>query len=240
MGNGFENFDNPGYYYGDFGNVEYGIEILGGVAGFILVVSLLMYLAMIAFAIVSYVFSSLGIYTIAKRRGIRQPWLAWIPIGSMWTVGSISDQYQYVTKGNVRNRRKVLLGLYIGLLAALFIALLSMFVGMIVSAFVDAMLIVLVVVLSWVAILVLEIVLLVYYYIAMYDVYRSCNPDNAVVNLLLSIFVSVATPFLIFACRSKDLGMPPRKVAQPTPAAAEEAPAAEIVTVEAEAPKAEG
>lgn len=52
-----------------------------------------------------YVLEALGIYTIAKRRGIHNPWLAWIPVAQYWILGSISDQYQYVVKGNVRNRR---------------------------------------------------------------------------------------------------------------------------------------
>ena len=32
-------------------------------------------------SLVTYIFSSLGFYTLAKRRGIRAPGLAWIPIG---------------------------------------------------------------------------------------------------------------------------------------------------------------
>ena len=40
----------------------------------------------------AYVLWSLGVYTIAKRRGIRKPWLSWIPVGNLWILGSISDQ----------------------------------------------------------------------------------------------------------------------------------------------------
>ena len=44
-------------------------------------------------AVITYIFSSLGSYTLAKRRGIRAPGLAWIPIGGVrWILGSLADQ----------------------------------------------------------------------------------------------------------------------------------------------------
>ena len=49
--------------------------------------------------IATYVLSALGLYTIAKRRGLNHPWLAWIPVASAWIVGSLSDQYRYVVNG---------------------------------------------------------------------------------------------------------------------------------------------
>ena len=83
----------------------------------IVIALLVYYLIFFVFAIVSYVLRSVGLYTIAKRRGIHHPWLAWLPIGDAWIMGSISDQYQYVAKGKIRNRRKVLLGLNIAMFA---------------------------------------------------------------------------------------------------------------------------
>ena len=43
--------------------------------------------------IASYVMTSLSVYTIAKRREINNPWLAWIPVANYWIVGSIADDY---------------------------------------------------------------------------------------------------------------------------------------------------
>lgn len=63
--------------------------------------------------VAAYVLTALALYTIAKRRGIKRPWLAWIPVADMWLLGCISDQYRYVTKGQVTNRRKTLLTLNI-------------------------------------------------------------------------------------------------------------------------------
>ena len=57
-------------------------------------------------SVACYVLEALSLYTIAQRRGIRKPWLAWIPVVNVWIVGSISDQYQYVVNRRIQNRRK--------------------------------------------------------------------------------------------------------------------------------------
>ena len=64
-------------------------------------------------SIAMYVLSSLGLYTIARNRGISKPWLAWIPVVNLWTLGAISDQFQYVARGQVHSKRKALLALSI-------------------------------------------------------------------------------------------------------------------------------
>ena len=168
-------------------------------------------------AIAAYVLLALGLYAIAKRRGINKPWLAWIPFGQTWILGSISDQYQYVAKGKIRNRRKVLLGLSIGTYAAsvvMIVAEIIMTVAMLDSS-AGAIAPALVVALFGLALVGTSITAMVFFYIALYDMYQSCNPENAVMFLVLGIFISILQPFFIFACRKKDLGMPPRKQPQP-------------------------
>ena len=61
------------------------------------------------FGIVNYIFQGLTLSTVARRRGINNPWLAWVPVGNVWMLGCISDQYRYVAKGQVKNRRKTML-----------------------------------------------------------------------------------------------------------------------------------
>ena len=60
-------------------------------------------------AIASYVLTALALYTIARRRGLRNPWLAWIPVANSWLLGSLSDQYRYVVKGEHKSKRIILL-----------------------------------------------------------------------------------------------------------------------------------
>ena len=227
-------FMMPGYNYG----------VTSGMAGSTLsaIIGMVMffYIGMLALGIVCYVFQSVSLCGIAKRRGIRHGWLAWIPVGVLWVLGSISDQYQYVAKGQVRNRRKILLGLAIGVLASA--VGIGVCVGvMIASGVMQATsafgVSVLVMLLLSIASFVAEIILIVYTYIVMYDLYVSCNPETATVFLVLSIFFSVLQPFFIFANRKKDLGMPPRReapVAEPTSeeALVEEEPAEETLIAE--------
>lgn len=196
-----------GYEY-MFSDMDY--EALMAIVGVLLIVALIAFV----FAVVSYILSAAGMYAIAKRRGINNAWLAWIPVASGWILGSISDQYQYVVMNRVKKRRNTLLGLSIATL------ILSLPIGIIsgVTAAMGvsdslAMLSGLVLVLTIFALAVLSIVSAVFYYMALYDLYRSCMKSDGTLYLILSILFSVAEPFMVFACRNKDEGMPPRRVA---------------------------
>ena len=69
------------------------LETIGeGVFGIFFALYAVVILFSLAVSAVFYVLQSLSLYTIANRRGIRNPWLAWIPVGSSWTIGCISDQ----------------------------------------------------------------------------------------------------------------------------------------------------
>ena len=108
------------------------MQAMESIAGALMAFVLFYYVIIMAVSVAVYVFQSLGMYTIAKRRGIRNPWLSWIPVGNMWILGSISDQYQYVVKGRVRKRRKLLLGLMIaiiGLYFVMYLGVIAMILG---------------------------------------------------------------------------------------------------------------
>lgn len=156
-------------------------------------------------ALVFYVLESLALYSIAKRRGIRNPGLAWVPVGSSWIKGCVSDQFVYVTKGKLQNRRKLLLGLEIGAialsLAASILELLLPAAGILFRLVVFGVRIGAGVIGS----------------LALYDLYASCEPGRGVLYLVLSLTLGVTKPFLMFACRNQDKGMPPRKNARPGP-----------------------
>ncbi len=190
--------------------------------------------------IIVYVLQALALYTIAKRRCIKKPWLAWIPIADVWILGSISDQYQYVVKGAVKNKRKTLLILNIMMtvLCVVLVGVLVMAVLALMFYGLDPMNIIedsaswmeqpiemeslfedmgtLLFLLVW---LILLMVFAIWYAVvrwqAVYDVFRSCDPNNSVVYLLVSLFGNfviegIYSVFLLI-CKEKDLGMPPRK-----------------------------
>lgn len=199
-------------------------DIAGAAAG-MFVVMMVVYLLGFGISIAAYVLQSLGYYTIAQRRGIKHPWMAWVPLLNLWVLGSISDQYRYVARGQIRNRRKVLLGVAIGMAVccvALFAAYIVMMFNMLsnidmintmvpeqmLSAMTGSFVTLGIVgFVSWV----LAILLTVFQYVCLFDLYASCSPDNKVIFLVLSILINVTLPVFVFVCRKKDDGMPPRK-----------------------------
>ncbi|MGM9548708.1 MAG: hypothetical protein ACI3V5_02555 [Faecousia sp.] len=173
--------------------------------------------------IATYVLSALGLYTIAKRRGLNYPWLAWIPVASVWILGSLSDQYRYVVRGENKSKRKVLLALNI-ITTALCVAVIVCAVVMVVQVVIgavggvsdEAMLQTVMGPLIGVVGLCLPMVgvaiaYAIIYYMALYDVYKSLDPGNCVLFLVLSIVFNVTEPFFLFFNRNKDQGMPPRR-----------------------------
>ena len=175
-------------------------------------------------SIAAYVFSTLALYTIAQRRGIRKAWLAWVPVLSVWILGSISDQYRYVVRGEVKSRRKVLLTVSVlnaVLSIVAFVRLIVSIVLMITGAAqgvneMDIIRELLTSLAFYIPVLILGIIGLVVQIMALYDVYTSCDPANNVLYLVLSIIPGVsqiAKPLFLFLCRDRDDGMPPRREA---------------------------
>ena len=172
-------------------------------------------LTSLAFSITVYIFEAIGLHTIAKRRGIHHAWLAWVPVGNAWILGSISDQYQYVVKGRIRNRRKVLLWLMLGFFVIM-VAVMAFVTSTIITSFDiqngSATFYGMLPMMSGAYLLdALLVVVMVFSNIAYFDLYRSCNPGTSIPFLILSIVLSLA-PFFVFANRKKDFGMPPRRV----------------------------
>lgn len=202
-------------------NYEYAYyveELLDGISGFGGVSSTL--------GLIGYVLSSLAIYTIAQRRGIQKAWLAWLPVLNVWILGSISDQYRYVVKEQVKSKRKILLALNL----ANFVLSVSVLVRIVatVVSFVSAgmqgasdealarTLIngILVSMMMSLPLLALSIAAFVLRAMALYDLYGSCEPDNSVLYLVLSLIPGInqiTQPLFLFLCREKDGGMPPRR-----------------------------
>lgn len=209
------------------------MEVLNEEMLVMMVVWLVYMLVVCVVGILSYVLRSLGVYTIAKRRDIRHPWFAWVPIVDHYLLGCIADQYQYVVKGRIRSRRKVLLGMNIAMAVISMIYVIAYVViviqavsgaleGMSEYAMMQEIMAPLMAVsLLSLPMMVLSIVTIVFRYIALYDLYSSCTPQNNVTFLVLSIIFGVTEPFFIFFNRKKDDGMPPRKSHQAPAAPAE-------------------
>ena len=200
-------------YESFFDAMDYGLSAALGV---VIAVFLVFYLVILGLSVASYILMARGMQVIAKRRGIRNDWLAWIPVAQLWTLGSISDQYQYVVKGRVRNRRKVLLWLYIADVCAM-IAVEVMNILLLLGDADRVTAFTVLTVLGTFAVCLLSVVVGVFQFLALYDLYVSCDPGNGVLYLVLSIVFSMIMPLFVFLCRNKDGGMPARRVSRPAP-----------------------
>ncbi len=176
----------------------------------------------------SYVLTALALYTLANRRGLSKPWLAWIPVVNCWILGSLSDQYQYVAKGQNKSKRKWLLGLNIA--EVIIGALVAVFASVVLFGVLESGILysyqysgseeallrqimgpVLAILGLCLPLMGVAIAAAVLYFMALYDVYKSMDPANSVLFLVLSVLFGVTEPFFLFFNRNKDKGMPPRR-----------------------------
>lgn len=162
----------------------------------------------LALMLAAYIFKALGMYTIAEQRRIDYPWLAWVPVANGWLLGCISDQYRYVTRGESRKLRTVLV-VFPVIEAVLAIAVFAAAAGSLIAG--GEVINTATVIIS----ILLSLVRLTHYMIeqaATFDLHRSCNPETAVLFLVLGLIVPGLRSVFLFANWEQELGMPPRKV----------------------------
>ena len=192
------------------------------IVGFMAVV----YIFALLIGLFAYSMEGLALHRMGKVCGAPYPWLAWIPVANVWILGSLSDQFRYVVRGQVRSKRKVLLTLNIisaVMGVVMVVALVAAVIRFVLSVrnpseteLVNALLgsimgiLALCVPLAGVA-----IAAAVLRFMALYDIYTSCDPANNTVYLVLSILFSFTQAIFLFLCRNRDDGMPPRRDAQP-------------------------
>ena len=217
-----------GFNYEYHGNVDSLEELLPlfAVMGSVILVALI--IGMLA-KLVIWVFKALPLYTIGKRRGLKNAWLAWIPVGQEWIIGSVSDQYQYLTQDRNRNRRKILLILSLTAMvlgwastawgfSRIFYVLESYGANLPYEAMEEMIFPMTGTMLLGVLSFGVGVAAYVFRQISMYDLYRSCDPKNAVPYLVFSILFSILEPVFLMILRNRDDGMPPRKAAAEEPA----------------------
>ena len=196
---------------------KYGEDIMNGVttgvAGVLgIVFAVVMTIALII-AIGLYILRSMGLYTIAKRRGLRLPGMAWVPIGSEWLVGSIADQFnRKARKKNLHLRTFLLIGgILVWIANAAYLVFYFTKMPELTADFWNATPETMIPLLStWSvssAVSLITTAFSVFYYIAVFKMYRSCTPGNTVWMLVLSIIFGTAAESVMFFCiRRKDDG----------------------------------
>lgn len=151
----------------------------------------------IAFNIVQYVLTAFGLYTIARRRGVKMAWLAWVPLLNYVTVYEISDQYQRNVLGQEKNKVKtsIVLWIAIGLMMALLYAC-ALVTTVRTGAPMILMFGIIACLIGW----------LVLTFLAERDLFRSCGARYPALLAVLS-FVNIVFAVLLLVYRNRDNGL---------------------------------
>ncbi|MBQ4327922.1 MAG: hypothetical protein IJC32_05870 [Clostridia bacterium] len=191
---GYENFD----YYAYESAATAGIAIIG----IILLISC-------AISIAIYLFQAIGLYKMGKRLNISAPALAFFPVVNLYVLGRVAQE-------PVDGKKRLPYGwILLGLNVGTSLISLSSIMGTVraiiqfgersdIEDLLEAF------VMSYMAKSFLSaaasIAYTVFYYIAIYYLFKNFNPENATLFTVLSIFFGFLTPFFIFASRNKPIG----------------------------------
>lgn len=136
---------------------------------------------------IRYILTALGLYLIAKDNFLSCAWLAWIPELNCTVLGSISDDYQICTTGKARFKRFLLPLL---LILTCVVSLFMMLAASAADSYPYGFLLIIPAIGGFIGYLILHA-------FALYDLFRACVPDKAVLFLVLSLCVGIAEPVLI-------------------------------------------
>lgn len=145
---------------------------------------------------VTYVFFAIALYSMAKRRGLYKPWLAWVPIFNVYLLGDIADDICR-RQGEEKNYRKILVGVPIMGTSIVVILLFTDFCLITPPAvfyfFMSA---------AIMALGIYGVVASVFRIIALYKIYEDYAPDKKVLFTVLSIFFGFLSDIFLFAIRN--------------------------------------
>jgi hypothetical protein len=164
-------------YYG----LDLGDWLLGFFAAY-LIIAIFVFLV----GLLAYVMGSVGMYQIAFRRGLANPWMAWLPYASIYLLGAMADDINK-RKHKVSNYRWLLLGFLLSTTLFPIISILSPFVAVVLG------------ILSFALALATAVLACIAYYM-IYEEYT----HTAAGLLVLSILVSPSIPFILFAIRNNE------------------------------------
>ena len=186
-----------------------------------------MFLFLVAIALIfvyHWVLEGIAYQAMARRRGLRHRWLVWLPVGRDWIQGSLSDQYQYLVRGRIQSKRKVLPGLSLGKLL-LWAGVIGIYLWLVskllqytsnivlwekfgIPALMQCTAELTLLASFWLLRYPVRLMRAIFRTIALYDVYASCMPGSQATYLVLSLIFPVTRPIFLMSCRKKGLQYP--------------------------------
>lgn len=175
---------------------------MGGMAigGVLLIILLILLFFVLVWAVVAIVFQGIGIMKMHEKLGLKNGWFAFIPILNQYALGKVAEQY---VKANGKKSAKFSIILPVVSVISLVISGAIVFLGgFLMAIFPDASEIIEAVIslISYP----ISIGLSIFVYVALWRVYAIFSNKNATLFTILSIFISVVQPFLVFAIRNND------------------------------------
>lgn len=160
------------------------------------ILPLILFTSLVALAVggAIYLLQAFGLYRMAQNLGLPSPWMAFVPIASSYLLGLVAER-----DSEGRRTLKYSLILLITQIATAvfsggyFLALLAFRLSGNWGIFV----------MFYLIYGSLSIASSVFYYIALYRVYKLYDPDNAPIFIILSIFFSISVPILLFILRNR-------------------------------------
>ena len=166
-------------------------------------------------AALAYVGTSLGGQRMAKKVGMENPWLFWIPGANLYALGHLADIQASRCEGKTTNfRKKLLIWLITPLIVSITWAIILVIwliaagdkgilnnngiVSLDMTGDASMLGLSCAILLGFIALFVAYIILIVVYYKALYRAYKLYAPDSASGFLVLSIFISAAIPVVLF------------------------------------------
>ncbi len=200
------------------------------IAIIVYVVFMFFMLAIGGLGLVNYVLTSLSLTSIAEDRRIKNPWLAWLPLGGSWIIGSISD-YHDSLQGQSRKWRVVLLVLELAFYATYFIGLIGMvaFFIFVLTTGEDAFMYhetelvggMLVGFILMYGLLIVSMAVAVSWsmcrMVCIYKIFEALVPQKAVKYLLLGLIVPLAMAICLMKIKDSPVGVPQAFVPAPAP-----------------------
>jgi len=185
--------------------------------GIMMLVVFAYYIVVFLVAIVNYVLTSLAIHKLGKRRGISNPWLAWIPIASSYAIGAIVDEYDG-RFGFKKRWAKTLLSLgiteiavLVGMVGTIIVMSFAM-LGIESSSSSDlgmaSVIIVLIMMAFYFVLLFVVMAYMICGTICIYKIFESTVPEKSLKYMILSIVIPFAGCILLFKCRNQGYPLP--------------------------------
>ena len=173
----------------------------------------IIYIITIVFGIITYVLNGIGLTKIGANRKLKHPWFAWIPFLATFQLGYIADEFNKRFENKQTNNKVKLLVFSIIVTTVLIIVVVMAIITAVLPqadafrnfyspAYAAFEGISIATIIICIIMVVISIIFSVFYYIALYKVFKWCS-EKPVVFLVLSIVISITQSFFIFSLKDK-------------------------------------